>query len=555
MKSITVGLLGGDVPWEAPPPRGGKLLSAGVTARNESRAYRLRGPILPYTPLSPDTPEPERRTALAAFLSSIDVLSASVYPWDSLALQVRHEQNLPCPVILHAYGAMPKAAEAMLFPWQDWLRPGDGMLFNCRADRVLWRRLVRKSALHEWIVPLPVDETLFYPRPMAERRAMRAKLDVPPDAPLLLYVGRLNIQKNLHTLFRIFAAVRREIPEAILCLVGAEDEIVFGEFDVRNTGYAAYLRRFAEELGITEALRWTGLLFGEDLAQAYAAADVLVNAGIYHRENFGLSQAEAQSCGLPVVCTHWGGFKEVVLPGETGCFMPTILTKKGIRVDWAVGVRQILALLQDADLRRKMGARAVERARATFSVAAVSRALAQVVAEATAPLPESVRHTRAYQTSAFARRYEAHKRACGWYAAANPQQTLAWYPAKFQGRDYALYETMMQPYATSLAQELPPDALQPQWIPYAPSTLEFDPIRRLVRCLDPIWPQQRFLTTLEWEALYRVDGKGSVHQIAGKISEGKPEAESLRALMPALWSFYREGLLLFRREDEPETRL
>jgi glycosyltransferase involved in cell wall biosynthesis len=50
-----------------------------------------------------------------------------------------------------------------------------------------------------------------------------------------------------------------------------------------------------------------------------------------------LAQAEAQACGVPVVCTAWGGLKDVICEGETGYLMDAVMTKHGIRVDWAAG--------------------------------------------------------------------------------------------------------------------------------------------------------------------------------------------------------------------------
>ncbi|MCW5850129.1 MAG: glycosyltransferase [Anaerolineae bacterium] len=125
-------------------------------------------------------------------------------------------------------------------------------LLTCQADYAIWKRLVRWSALSEWVMPLPVDETVFRPRDEDERKTTRTRHDLPSDAPLILYVGRLNIQKNLHTLLQLLTTVRREVPEAHLCLVGEDDDIKQGEFGVHNTGYVAWLGSLAEELGVAE---------------------------------------------------------------------------------------------------------------------------------------------------------------------------------------------------------------------------------------------------------------------------------------------------------------
>src|SRR5205807_1401746 len=86
------------------------------------------------------------------------------------------------------------------------------------------------------------------------RAAPHARYGLPPVAPLLLVVGRLNIQKNLHGALRLLAAVRRAVPDAHLCFVGEEDDIALAEFDVRNTGYVAWLRALAADLGLADAI-------------------------------------------------------------------------------------------------------------------------------------------------------------------------------------------------------------------------------------------------------------------------------------------------------------
>lgn len=102
---------------------------------------------------------------------------------------------------------------------------------------------------------------------------------------------------------------------------------------------------------------------------------MVLNLGFYHRENFGLSQAEAAACGTPVVCTEWGGFKDVVQHGLTGYFVDAVLTKRGIRVDWAKGVASVITLLQREDLRVEIGIQAANYARQHFSIAALTKNL------------------------------------------------------------------------------------------------------------------------------------------------------------------------------------
>ncbi len=563
MTGPVIGMLWGDFPWETPPQRLGKLLSWGVVARNVSQALRQVGTVVPYQPPAADTSPAEQRAALATFLGVIDVLWADFYPTTAPALHLRHQLALPCRVVLFAGGTLPKGAEALLFPWQHLLRAEDQLLFSCRADQEIWHRLVSRSRLREWVVACPVDETVFHPRADSSHVALRQRYGLPVQAPLLLYVGRLNIQKNLHSVFRLLAAVRREVADTHLCVVGDTDDIGLHEFGVRTTGYRAWLHTLAHDLGVADAVTFHRPLFGQDLAALYAAADVLVNLSVYHRENFGLSQAEGHACGLPVVCTDWGGFKDVVRPGLTGYRVDAVLIKHGIRVDWATGARHVITLLQNPDLRASMSTQAAAWARASVTIPVVGRQLHQIVVPSRrSRTPHSRAATTApvYTPSLFASRYEQHKHECGWYAAPPSGATppAPWSPRMFEGHDYGLYETLMQPYATRLAEEIPADALDPSSLPYFALGVDLDATRLLLTDQDPIWPHCRFLSREEWAVVQQVTGTASVQTITETWTRQSSSAEGA-AVRTLLWRLHVEGFVLFAppldRDSVVETSL
>ena len=164
-------MLWGGFPWEVPPAKIGKLLSMGAVARNLTRALNTFGQVVPYISPTSTASSQAHSAALTNFLRSIDILWADLYPHSSPALHVRKKLKLACPALLFAGGAMPKGAEAMLFPWQDLLNKQDQILVTCEADQAVWQQLVQWSTLNTRVIPLSVDETVFYPRGDAERMA------------------------------------------------------------------------------------------------------------------------------------------------------------------------------------------------------------------------------------------------------------------------------------------------------------------------------------------------------------------------------------------------
>jgi hypothetical protein len=182
---------------------------------------------------------------------------------------------------------------------------------------------------------------------------------------------------------------------------------------------------------------------------------------------------------VPVVCSAWNGFKDVVLDGETGYLMDAVLTRNGIRVDWASGATRVVSLLTESARRAAVGARAAAWGRERFGMPALERSLGAMVREtlagsedarpdARAPHPVGAMAGQAYEPSAFAQQYEAHKRACGWYGAPprSPRSRRAGSPRMFQGRDYRLYARLMEPFASALAEDLEAAAIAPQRVPF-----------------------------------------------------------------------------------------
>lgn len=499
---IKIGMTWGDFPWENPPQKIGKLFSHGATARNTTRAFNLFGEVVPF-----DDP----KDSPADFLKNVDVVFADVYPHTEQFLRARVSQNIDVPMLLWAGGAMPKGADALLFPWQDLLQPCDQLVFTCKADQTIWHRLTHQNTLGEWVIPLPVDQTIF--RPQENHNPFRSEFKIPPKTPLLLYVGRLNIQKNIHSLFYTLANVREKYPEAVLCLVGEEDDIALGEFKVPNTGYVQELNHLANTLDLQNNVIFTGPLLGADLAKAYTSADLLLNLGFYHRENFGLAQAEAQACGLPVVCSNWGGFKDVVRHGKTGFLVDAVLSKNGIRVDWKGASQHVIQCLGDKSHHTKLSQAAHAFAAEHFTTNQYAQRL-QTAVEA------ALNHSKAtesptYTPSDFSNQYETHKKMCGWYDSPTH------YPKMFQGHEYDLYRTIIGPYATYDAIHLPASDIDDAWVPYLSPWAEKYAPRQMIQDNDLIWPARHYLTGEEWELIESIDGKTSIGQIHRTVPNAK----------------------------------
>ena len=191
----------------------------------------------------------------------------------------------------------------------------------------------------------------FAPRtPAMDRRAFLDSLglDWPDDAVIAGIAARLNPVKDMGTLLRGFAAAHAEQPRLRLIIAGeGQDE--------------AMLKGLAQELGVADAVCFAGWL--SDTDSFYNALDINTLTSL--SETFSYAITEGARFALPTVSTQVGGIPYLVKHNVTGLlFQP--------RDHEALG-RHLAALAGDGDLRRRLGERLLEKARAEYSIESTIR--------------------------------------------------------------------------------------------------------------------------------------------------------------------------------------
>lgn len=276
------------------------------------------------------------------------------------------------------------------------LRSCDSVFCTSRDGGEAFRRqleAVRPGAfrgeLHD--VPLGVDARAFAapPRPRARERA-----SLPAEPPVLLWMGRLAAATKADLVpllyqFRLILSHWASGPKPILVLAGGG-----GSSDVAN------LRAVVGELGLETQVRLRPDVEDDEKLALLGAADVFVSPVDNHQETFGLAVVEAMAAGLPVVCSDWDGYKDLVEHGVTGLRIPTLWApppprvaelrgvlepdlaqlalSQAVVVDPAALRRSLEELLVDPARARLMGAAGRERALHRFSWEAVIRRTSQV---------------------------------------------------------------------------------------------------------------------------------------------------------------------------------
>jgi 1,2-diacylglycerol 3-alpha-glucosyltransferase len=146
------------------------------------------------------------------------------------------------------------------------------------------------------VVPTPIDLSAYC---TLEPRRVRATL-APEDNKLLMYVGRLAIEKNLDFLLRAFAPIAAQCPAVRLVFVGeglAEDN----------------LRQMARKLGLEERITFTGAIPHDEVPHYTAAADMFIFSSLTDTQ--GLALMEAMAAGTPVVAVEAPGPVDVLAEG------------------------------------------------------------------------------------------------------------------------------------------------------------------------------------------------------------------------------------------------
>jgi glycosyltransferase involved in cell wall biosynthesis len=296
------------------------LVFAPETAVSEhagARVIRVPGlPFPPYPELRATLPDPRIAWQLARFRPDVvhAVGPACLGIWGiaaasalRLPIVASYHTDLPGYMPLHGLGWAQPAA------WPLIRRVHNAATLNLTPSRHTRQELLSHGIWNVGLWRGGVDTELFHP----ERRslAMRDRLsDGRPDAPLLLYAGRLSPEKGLESLAWVLDA----LPGVRLALVGD------------GPGRPRLERVFAGT-----PTHFTGFLRGTELATAFASADVFVMPS--KTETLGFVVMEAMSAGTPVVAARAGGIPDLVEHDEDG-----ILVDPEQRDEFVAAIRDLL---------------------------------------------------------------------------------------------------------------------------------------------------------------------------------------------------------------------
>jgi glycosyltransferase involved in cell wall biosynthesis len=128
------------------------------------------------------------------------------------------------------------------------------------------------------------------------RGFLRGRFPLAMDTPLLGTVG--DLWKNQVEFLDALVLIRKQVPDARFALTASET----------GSELTETFKRRAAQLGLTDAIIWTGRLSKQDMLSFYADIDVAIST--HRNEGFGIWVLEALAMGTPVVSVNEGGIRD-----------------------------------------------------------------------------------------------------------------------------------------------------------------------------------------------------------------------------------------------------
>jgi glycosyltransferase involved in cell wall biosynthesis len=221
------------------------------------------------------------------------------------------------------------------------LTPPDLTICNSRFTSTTLGNLYRNSPFEVVYPPLPPPAAGLS---ASERAAVRAELDTPPTATVIVQASRMESWKGQGFLLEALGRLR-DLPGWVCWVAG-------GPQRPHERRYMETLERAASKLGIAGRVRFLGER--SDVSRILRAADIYCqpNTG---PEPFGLAFVEALGVGIPVISTAIGAAAEII---DDSC---GVLVEPGDIQALAGALRR---LIEEPGERSRLGAAGPERARA-----------------------------------------------------------------------------------------------------------------------------------------------------------------------------------------------
>lgn len=158
-------------------------------------------------------------------------------------------------------------------------------------------------------IPHGVDCERF--QPGRDRRAAMRAFGIPGEYGISL-IGRIRPEKGSDLFVDAMIRLLPKYPAFTACIAG--------KATVEHELFHQQLRSKIDKAGLTDRFVWLGEVAYDRMPQFHSAMSLCVAPARY--EGFGLVPLEAMACGVPVVASQTGCYRDVIQPGVTGSLVP-----------------------------------------------------------------------------------------------------------------------------------------------------------------------------------------------------------------------------------------
>ncbi len=271
-------------------------------------------------------------------LQTMDVVHVH-HPFLSGRLALRYCRPLHIPVVYTNHTRYDLYAQAYLPMMPDEVSTGLLQAYMpsfCKAMELVitpsagMEKILRQLNVdsHIEVVPNGVDLKSFH----SAKPLSRADFGYKEDDILLVYAGRIALEKNLPFLFDSFKGISQAIPNVYLLIVGSGVQ-----------QYDDEIRSLVSEMQLSDRVRFTGRITYDKLPAYLAMCNIFVTASV--TEVHPLSVIEGMGSGLPIMGIESVGVGDTVQDGVTG-FLATH--------DQPAFTAKLMRLCLDLNLRQQM---------------------------------------------------------------------------------------------------------------------------------------------------------------------------------------------------------
>jgi len=139
--------------------------------------------------------------------------------------------------------------------------------------------------------------------------------EVGSNGPILLYVGRIDWNKQVGKVIEAMPLILKSFPSAKFVIIGPD-----------YANYSGELSHLASRMGVKRAIVMAGRVTAERLREFYSAADIFILPSSY--EGFGLSMIEAMVSRIPVIASSAGGPGDILDHGIHAWLMEVVTPEK-----------------------------------------------------------------------------------------------------------------------------------------------------------------------------------------------------------------------------------